>query len=117
MPSWESWLLLGLAIVATGAVVMFIGIVIGYKLYAIDAEAKRLQGEIDNLSADDDEPGDAVITTTPALLEQKRRAGKLNDNDAESAIVTVKSPRQLRKEDTIRREAEIDHATGTHRLT
>lgn len=99
---------------ATAAALLAFGFMLGYKFYGTDRDLRKLREELERLQAEDQgEPGDAIITTTPQSIEQKRRAGKLDDED--SAIVTVKSPREVRRQQHERTEAQIDRATGTHR--
>jgi hypothetical protein len=54
----------------------------------------------------DEEPESAVVTTTPRTIERKRRSGELDTED--SAIITVKSPRQVRKESDLKLQRELD---------
>lgn len=96
------------------AITLMTGLVIGFHVTDIRKRLADLRADLDARTLDDDdEPGTAVITTTPQVIERKRRAGKLDDED--SAIITVKSPQQVRKDQYEQVERDIDRATGTHR--
>lgn len=97
-----------IAIVVGIALCVAVGILVGLRIARLEVftyglykeAAERFQSQADRLqelSKEVEEPDEpAVITTTPRLIETKRRAGKLKEDD--SAIVTVKTPRQLRQQ-------------------
>lgn len=97
-------ILLLIAIVVGIAVCVAVGMLVGLRIARLETftyglyqeAAKRFKDQADRLeelSKEVEEPDEPqVITTTPRLIETKRRAGKLNDED--SAIVTVKTPRE-----------------------
>lgn len=77
----------------------------------VDGFAK-LSGRVGDLEDELNDNSSAVVDTTPQLYDAKRRAGKLPENDEESAIVTVKSPRQIQNEKDAQLKEDLDQASG-----
>lgn len=93
----------GLVLIASGFALGWWHRLIWDKLVEFNNRFKELE---------DDEDIPAVITTTPQLIDRKRRAGKASEDDEESAIVTIKSPRQLKAEEELKLKAELDEIEG-----
>lgn len=88
------------------ALILLCGLIVGYSFRDLKDRVQWLHEDNEARKAEeaDDTPG--VITTTPQLLEKKARAGKLDTE--ESAIVTVKTPKQIQEEQDRKLEEELD---------
>lgn len=92
-----------------------IGFWFGYKFRELQELFHKIRGDFEGHVKEEEDTSSAVVETTPQLIEKKRRAGKLPTNDdEESAIVTVKSPAQVRKEHDEAVQREIDERLGTN---
>lgn len=59
----------------------------------------NLQAKLNALTDKQVEEEQAVVETSPKIIDQKKRSGKLpDDDDDDSAIITTKSPKELKKE-------------------
>lgn len=94
------------------AAILFIGLQLGVYLHELRELVQDLNYRLRNVEAEEDDSS-AVIETTPQTIETKRRKGQLPSHDDEdSAIVTVKSPKQLREERDAKLKAELDEIQG-----
>jgi hypothetical protein len=104
-------------IVPIAAASYLVAIALGYFLGLIHSRLLErvnvLLGRVEDIENELEEEDDtAIIETTPQSIEKKRRSGQLPENDEESAIVTVKTPRQLAQEKAEREKAELDEIQG-----
>lgn len=59
----------------------------------------NLQARLNAINNVQVEEEQAIVETTPAIIDQKKRASKLPDpDDDDSAIVETKTPKQIKKE-------------------
>lgn len=89
-----------------------LGYVLGYVHSRLYERMNELLGRVEDLEPEENEDDTAIIETTPQLIEKKRRQGKAPEDNDESAIITVKSPRQLAQEKAAREKAELDEIQG-----
>lgn len=64
---------------------------------AIVLEITKLQYKLRQLHGEPEEDT-AIVVTTPQVIEEKKRKGELPSEDDDSAIITTKSPRELKSE-------------------
>ena len=94
-------------------VVLAFGYWVGMKYGDLLDRIQRLHEENEARKAEEADQGSAVVETTPQIIESKRRKGQLPTNDDEdSAIVTVKTPRQIQEEKDAKIKADLDEIQG-----
>ena len=100
----ELWLVA--AITALGSLLLLIlGFVSGYYYKDLYNRLYALLNRIHEIE-EENKPESAIVETTPQLIRQKVRRGDIDDG--ESAVVTVKSPRQLRADKDRQLKEELD---------
>lgn len=98
------------AAVLAAVLLLAVGFLLGYYFRTIRSALQKLQTDYEERRAE--EAGvQQVITTTPQLIREKQQPAT-SDQEEESQIITVKSPRQLRADRDRHLEEDLDKLTG-----
>lgn len=88
-----------------------VGMAIGYYHRELERKLEELRLQVSNVNAKLEEPEEetsAVIETTPQLIREKERKGEPVAGDDESAIVQIKTPRQVKADKDRELQKELD---------
>lgn len=88
------------------ALILLFGLIVGYSFRDLKDRVQQLHEDNEARKAEEEDDTPAVINTTPQSIERKARAGKLDDED--SAIVTVKSPKQIQEDQDRKLQEDLD---------
>lgn len=101
-------ILLTVVAIATTLIALVCGVIIGLTHARLSARFRLLEKELKQLRADEETP--AIIETTPQIIREKIRKGETPGDD--SAIVTTKTPQELRQAQDAKLKEDLDRLSS-----